>query len=585
MRADLHNTPIAQVLLVIILALIAYSNTFDVPFFFDDVPNVVNNPNIRDLRYYAKPDNLMDMRYISFLTFALNYRLHGLDVTGYHAVNLFIHIINGVLVYFLLLFTLRTAVPDSSTIRYSRFTGTTALFAAILFVSHPLHTQAVTYIVQRLSSLAALFCLFSLVMYIKARTARKQGEGSGLFRLQGPAFYVLSLASAVVAMKTKEIAFTLPVLIALYEFMFLEGKAKERILFLTPLLLTMVIIPVSLMGLDKPLGDLIGDAGTAMRVQTEITRAEYLFTQFRVLVTYIRLIFLPVDQNLDHDFSISHSFFEPVVALSFLFLLLLFGTSLYLFHKSRMLSVVPSSSITSDHRLRLISFGILWFFITLSVESSIIPIRDVMYEHRMYLPSVGIFAAISVSLFLAMEKLKQRGGRLFGAGMAGIAVIVVVLTATTYARNSLWKDEVAFWEDVAEKSPLKSRVHNNLGHIYSSRGLVDRAIEEYETAVRLRPDNPGARYNLGTAYMSRGSVEKAIEQFRAALQLSPDYLNAHFNLAFAYKAGGLIEKSIEHYLIVLKLNPDFSQAHVNLGNIYYSQGKMEKAMEHYREAK
>ena len=185
-----------------------------------------------------------------------------------------------------------------------------------------------------------MFYLLSLVMYIKFRShpslpLPSEGEGWVGGCPTRYTLYAASLFSAILAMKTKEISFTLPFIIVLYEFMSFEGKIKKRILYLIPILLTMLIIPLTLIGVDKPIGDAIGELREAAQETEEIPRWSYFFTQFRVIVTYIRLLFLPINQNLDYDYPLFHSFFEPNVFLSFLFLLSIWGLGVYLSYRSR----------------------------------------------------------------------------------------------------------------------------------------------------------------------------------------------------------------------------------------------------------
>ena len=241
--AAFFRKPVVHILIIVILGILIYSNTFNAPFVFDDTDSIVNNPAIRDVRHMIDPQNMYGNRYVGFLTFALNYNMHGLNVVGYHIFNLFIHLLNALFVYWLIILTFRTpyvsACLQKDVLKTSDFYRWIPLFTALLFVSHPIQTQAVTYIVQRFASLATLFYLVSLVMYIKAR-------GSDPSKRARYAFYAASIISAVLAMRTKEIAFTLPVMVFLYEFMFFRGDIKKRMLYLLLLLLTMFIIPLSM---------------------------------------------------------------------------------------------------------------------------------------------------------------------------------------------------------------------------------------------------------------------------------------------------------------------------------------------------
>ncbi|MHC4502886.1 MAG: tetratricopeptide repeat protein, partial [Planctomycetota bacterium] len=353
-------------------------------------------------------------RPVGYFTFAVNYRLSGLHVTSYHVVNLAIHIANALLLYGLVVLSFRT--PRLSGSSLAGGAPLLALFAALLFVSHPIQTQAVTYIVQRFTSLATLFYLLAIFLYVKARLCDK------IFP-HATVLFAASVLAAVLAMKTKEISFTLPVTILFYDLLFLAGSAKKRLVPFIPMLLTMLIIPMALFDFTGSLGETIGDIGQRARLETDMSRAAYLFTQFRVITTYIRLLFLPVGQNLDYDYPLYTSFFQPGVFMSFVFLLLLFAGGVYLIVRSR----------KGEPSLRLAGFGMIWFFVALSVESSIIPIVDVIFEHRVYLPSAGAFTALVCGAFLLVSKLGH--GKPRTAAIALLAFLPVLCAGAAFKRN------------------------------------------------------------------------------------------------------------------------------------------------------
>ena len=585
-------------LLIAVVGAIAYSNTFHVPFVLDDSNQIENNQMIRNLdnfllavkghHFTSGSYRYIPSRFLGYLSFALNYHFGGLDVWGYHLTNLFIHIVNAFLVYFLLKLTFKTPLMRSGHPLSSASgpgasgSGLIALFAALLFVSHPVQTQAVTYVVQRFASLATLFYLLSLVMYIKGRL-EVGGKRKEALNLKPLAYYVLSLLSAVLAMKTKEIAFTLPIVIILYESMFFTTPFKKKLLFLLPVVLTIVIVPLSVLHSGKPLGEILSDVSEMTRVQTQLPRWDYLMTELRVITTYIRLIFVPIHQNLDYEYPIYHSLLTPSVFLSFLFLSALFGTAVWLLCRSRQSargnrqeardtstqgegpeagSVPIASQLSPIACQRLIAFGIFWFFITLSVESSVIPIVDVIFEHRLYLPSVGLFTAIATGVFLVAARLKKEQ-----ILVPIIVVITLALSATTYARNNVWGDEASLWEDVVRKSPHKARPHNFLGVVYAREGRLDEAIQQYQTALRLQPDYAGAHYTLGEAYMYKGQLDMAIIQFQTALWLQPDYAKAHFDLGVIYLGNGSIDLARTEFETVLRIRPDDFWARQMLNSI------------------
>jgi Flp pilus assembly protein TadD len=328
---------------------------------------------------------------------------------------------------------------------------------------------------------------------------------------------------------------------------------------------------LSLIGVDKPLGDIIGELREAAQETEVIPRGVYLITQFRVIVTYLRLLILPVGQNLDYDYPRYSSLFEPGVLLSFLLLLSVFAFAVYLFIRWRK---------TDNVYALLASFGILWFFITLSVESSIIPIRDVMFEHRMYLPGVGAVVAFVAGVFYFLEYRKVKNPVVIVFLL--LLVAAVPLGAAAYNRNSVWKDEITLWEDIVRKSPEKARVHNNLGTAYSKKGLIDKALQEFKNALRLDPDFARAHYNLGTAHAKQGRTEEAIGEFMVAVRLHPYLKEAHYNLGVAYAKKDMMDEAIVEYKLALGIKPDYIEALNNLGAAYYNQGRMDEAIGLYK---
>jgi tetratricopeptide (TPR) repeat protein len=545
MTKNLLSKPAYHLFLVIILGILGYSNTLNAPFYFDDDPNIVKNPVIKNLDYYITPAkakgcngpggySMLTNRYIGSLSFALNYKIHGLEVTGYHVVNLCIHLINSLLIYWfvhLIFITLASGAGGNNPLLRNH-ASTVALFTALLFVTHPIQTQAVTYIVQRFASLATMFYLLSIIMYIKFRSTSNDcnsADPGKKISARALLYYLAALFAAVLAMKTKEIAFTLPAMIVLFEILFFKGEIKSRILYLAPFILTMLIIPATLIYLVG-LG-VEGGVDTATRLGSELPRLGYLFTEFRVIITYLRLIFFPVGQNLDYDYPLYHSLFDPEVFLSFLALFVMCSAVIYFFRRYR-----KSLPLT-----RVIFFGTAWFFATLSIESSIIPIVDVIFEHRMYLPSFGIFLVISALLVMIIERCRQKWVET--TVFLTVIITALVFTGVTYARNRVWDDALILWQDVVNKSTEKARGHNYLGLAYKEKGNLNLALKHLNKAVALDPLYPNAYSNLGIAYFDKGLIDESITAFRNAIKIKPTHANAHFNLGIAYGEKGLLEEA------------------------------------------
>ena len=509
--------PVFHWIIVALVATVAYSNTFQVPFVFDDELQIIANPVVTDLAGFLTTRSGYEYnsnRFIGYLTFALNYHVGGLNVVGYHAVNLAIHITNALLVYTLVRFTFRTPFLAPHASPLTPHASLVPFFAALLFVCHPVQTQAVTYIVKRLTSLATLFYLASVTCHVRWRLAWESGALC-LSRSVLP-FWLMSLAAALLAMKTKEFAVTLPLAVLLFEWCFFGRPDRRVLLSLAPLLSTIFIIPLGMVSLHEPIGRILSDVNTMTVASSSLSRWEYLCTQFSVIVTYLRLLVLPVNQNLDYDYPVNHSLFEPRTFLPLILLMALLAAAVMLWRAGSS----PESRVTGHESrlLRLAAFGIFWFFLTLLVESSIVPIHDVIFEHRLYLPSVGFLLALTALVMAGSGNLK---GRIPVAEKLAVAALIIaagLLATATYSRNRIWRDPITLWQDVKAKSPNKVRPYNILGTYYAEQGRVADAIREFEMSVRLKPTDVAILDLLAQSYLladrqkDAEAVQKSLER-------------------------------------------------------------------------
>jgi Tfp pilus assembly protein PilF len=579
-RNHWSSRPAYAFLLVALVGILVYSNSLHVPFQWDENDFIVQNPIVKNLGYFWNPSRAADLdpdyymflktRYLGYLTFALNYRLHGFDVLGYHLFNLAIHILTALWVYLLARLTFSTPFLRESKLKgHSSLIG---LFAALLFVAHPVQTEAVTYIFQRHASFVTFFYLLTLLAYVRFRLASEEKGASGL---GSKALYILTFIACVLAMKVKENAFTLPLSMAAYEFFFFKGPVKGRLLRLLPFFATLAIIPLAIVGWDHPVHKMITYALDPASLLTRGTSAKvYLFTQFRVLLTYVRLLFLPIHQNADYDFPLLQSFFDPAVLLSLLFHLVAVGSVAFLFFRSRRF----------HPEWRILSFGILWFYLTLSVESSIIPLKMIGCEYRIYLPSVWVLISTVVLFFSLAEKLKPRYRRIDKTLVMILGGVVLVCSILTFSRNGIWKDEVTLWRDVTRKSVTNPRGYYNLGLAYVKRDRLAEATEAFQRVLRLDPSHAKAHLNLALIYDRQGRSEEAMKEFQRALELNPGDANTHYNLGIALARQGRLYEAMAAFQRAVQLDPNDANAHNNLGVIYGRLGLLEDAIREFKTA-
>lgn len=384
-RLPFHH--LIAVALIAGLAWVAYSNTFHVPFQFDDRPNITQNPNVQmkvftwdRLVQLIKNTNKESIRFFSLLTLAVNYYFGEVNVFGYHLVNFLIHIASGIFLYGFLLLTLH--LPPLKE-KYGSISYKVALFTSLIFIAHPIQTQSVTYIVQRMSSMAAMFYLLSLVLYIKGR------RSTGWHRF----FYFGGTGlSYLLGIFSKENAAILPLFVALYEFYFFQNvdlsRRGRKILFgLAACLLALGTIGFILWG-KRYMDVIIG--GYEYRT---FTISERVLTQFRVVLYYLTLLVYPHPSrlNLDYDFPISKTILDPPSTLISLFII----------------AGLIGYSIWTAKKRPVLSFCVLWYFGNLVIESSIFPL-EMVYEHRLYLPAIGPFILFVIFIVRGINMLKYK---------------------------------------------------------------------------------------------------------------------------------------------------------------------------------
>jgi tetratricopeptide (TPR) repeat protein len=298
---------------------------------------------------------------------------------------------------------------------------------------------------------------------------------------------------------------------------------------------------------------------------TRISRWDFLLTEFRVIRTYLRLLFFPVDQCLDYDYRMSSAWGDPDAWAAFSLLVSLLVLSFAFLKKNR-----------------LVSFGILWFFLTLSIESSLIPFPDVIFEHRLYLPMFGFSLFIASLLWLFMRST--------GRFLAAVLIVSIVLSGMTYARNELWKDPFAFWLDNVRKSPSKYRPYMLLGEAYSKERKDEKtALIYYQKALGTGQQTPRLLADMGNAYSSLGNFEMSKRYLQEVLflqKLTKESSKGMFfyNEAIAFIKEGKIPKAIQSLEKATHDNPQRPFYYIQLGELYRKTGREDEAISCFRKA-
>ena len=539
------------------LAIVLYLNSFQVPWQFDDRPNIVDN---RTVQFYTfSPDRLLrlltnsyseSIRFFSYFTFALNFYFGKLNVFGYHLVNLLIHTTTGILVFWFIFLTL--GLPSQKG-RYGSIRSKVAFLSSLIFIAHPVQTQSVTYIVQRMTSMAAMFYLLSMILYIQGRLS------SGKTRIL---YYAGMGLSGLLSIFSKESSFVLPIFIALYEFFFFRPR-EERILRWPVLKVSLILLGFGLIGWVLLGGKYINVIEEGYRYR-DFTMSERVITQFRVVLHYLTLLIYPHPSrfNLDYDFLVSKSLFDPIsTILSLIVILFFIGVGIWKMKK-----------------WPIFSFFIFWYFGNLAIESSIIPL-EMVYEHRLYLPSIGpifLFTLLLIRLWEKWAPIEKRKGEAIFAGL--VILIVLPLSWSTIQRNSIWKSEFELWTDCVKKSPRKGRPHYNLGYYYYTNGQVKKAVHEFELALKLDPKMAPAHFSLGVIDYNEGRLDEAVTRFKKALAINPQYAQVYAYLGEVYNQKGRSKEGFAEFDRALKINPNDVRTLNYRGLVYLRNGDLEQAL-------
>jgi tetratricopeptide (TPR) repeat protein len=572
---------------VVLAGWAAYSNSFAGPFLFDDLDSIPGNPTIRHLSpiwsaMWAPPSAGSAGRPLLNLSFALNYAFGGLNVWGYHVLNLAIHLLAGLTLFGIVRRTLQNwvklpAVGAGQTPGLSP--AVPALAVALLWTLHPLQTEAVSYVSQRAESLMGLFYLLTLYAFI--RYAEEGKTRQAVFSI---VFYLLGVAS-------KEMIVTAPVAVLLYDRTFVSGTFREagrrRWKYYALLASPWLLLGYQLSGVHA--------RGAGLNVGGSWW--DYALMEGRVVLQYLGLAIWPYPLVFDYGRGVDAASWAEapyVVAV----LLLVAGVAWLLFRPS-----------PPDSGGRAVGFAGAWFFLVLAPTSSVVAVSNLpMAEHRLYVPLAGVIAVVALGIY------RWLGSRSVPVWLA----LAAAAGALTAVRNEDYRTALRMWTVTAEQQPENARVQTNLGQALEAAGRPDEAeahfakaiqlrpdyaeghfnqgnfllrqnrpaeaVEPCEAALRLKPDYPQAHYVLGVALLRLGREEAAFEQFAAALRVQPDYVDVHHTLAGALAMSGRMDEALAHYEIALRLQPGEPFLQIEMANVLARMGRSGEAMAHYQAA-
>jgi tetratricopeptide (TPR) repeat protein len=532
--------------LILIACILTYSNSFQASWHFDDEPVILGSDNVHlkeiSLSALARTTSFllndsssqdaMRFRPVAAISFALNWYAGADRVFGYHVVNVGVHILCTWVLFFLLLSFFRTPIlsgcceGDEQNI---------ALLAAFLWAVHPIQTQAVTYIVQRMTLLSTLFYLSGLLCFIHGRI-RAERRPRLLF-FSGCFFFLL------LAMGSKENAVMFPLSLVLVEFVFFNNlsvgtrlKTSFRIILAGTVSTGILSVLVAYSTMSHPFAYI-----SSVSSARSFTLVERLMTEPRIVIGYLTQIFYPLLTrfSIEHSVAVSTSLLNPVTTLASIVLI----SGLLVF------------ALFQIQKKPILSFSILFFFLNHIMESTVIPL-ELVFEHRNYLPSAFIFFPAALAIVQGLRYYQRKGRQtMFSICFVFTASFMIVLGATTYMRNAAWSSERTLWEDALSKAPQSARPYERLANYYNNAGLIDTALSLYETA---RTKQRASRISLADNYTNSGNIysirmdfEKALGLYDRAISINPTHPKTMYNKALTLADMGRWEetKNIMNLLI------------------------------------
>lgn len=549
-KVPISYTTLAHLFIITLLTTVSYSNSFSSSFHFDDRYAIFEDMAIRDIDNV--PAILKDVfsRPLLRVTFALNYYFGEIGLFGYHLTNLLLHIAVCFGVYSLSGLLFRRFV-DGCCEKDSR---AFSLMASLVFALHPIQTGSVTYIASRSAVLAALFYLLAVILFITG--FEKKGLMKAFLNLG--AFFCFLLGLGV-----KETVLTLPFIVPLLSFYLIRPQGKTAIwsnVNRTNIIVSgMWLLTLPVFALVKYIYvHQVIPVDTRFGPGEVLPPYQYLLTELNVMIFhYLGWLFFPVGgPHADPDIPAETSFMDMSTILAVIII-------------AGLLYIV----IRSIKKRPIVSFAILWYFITLLPTSTLFPLADVAVERHLYLPSIGFAVIVSYFIIMAKGHLPEK------VKLAPFLIVSVLLASLTIKTNLAWKSEVTLWEDAAAKSPNKARVLSNRAFAYFEAGDLERAEALYNDFLQRFPNDAAGYNNMGLIYDKKGDITSAIKYYKEAVRLRPGYWLFHMHLGDAFRRAGLINEAINEMQSAVKIEPRNPELLISFASLLAKQGEFGRVID------
>ena len=556
------------------LTAIIYYPSLNYEFQFDDIANITKHFNIR--HYSLERLFFSGPRWISYWLNSLNYKLGKFEPFYYRLFNISFHIINGLLVFFVIFYSL-SQLKKTSFFTKNKFE--LATLTSLLFLLHPVQTQTVSYVIQgQLEGLSCMTILgMSLIFLLYARTQNT---------LSNVVLTCILFILAILSCGTKEIAIISPTLILLIDWFFVSQgdwlSLKKRLwlhigIFATVFGIYLYLLKpqffTDILGFKRLAKNNIGNVITHTP-QTTITPWIFFISQFKVILHYLWMFIWPFGISVEYDWKLARDFLSPDAFIPFLALCLISWSVITLLRRSM------------NHT---IAFGALWFFICIAPRSSIIPSPELLVDYKTYTASIGWLFILSCGIFnfflWAKKQLKTKSLLLEQSyiNLAFMLVFATLIGFATINRNQVWRSGHEFWENIIKNAPGKARAYNNYGVELSQKmHKFEESIPYFKKAIAMDANYPDPCNNLAVAYSQVGKIDLAIQALRRGIKINPYYPEGYNNLASFYVQKKKFDEAEKILKTALRLRPYYGKAYFNLGRVYLEKNEIEKAWECFK---
>lgn len=524
----------------VILALWAYAPALHGAFLFDDNALPFALPEFH--KPYMSWVLSSSMRPVLFTTYWLNSWFSGDDPFSYHVLNVVVHVVASGLMFVVVRRLLDSQRGDKSAAPARSESNLLAALAAAIFLLHPVQTEAVAYLAGRSDSLSVMFFLAAFAVFLY-RPAAAIGWGR----------VAAVLALFVAALGSKQDAITLPVLLLLTDYWWNPGGSVEGIRMNWRLYVPMAFGAAAGLAMSWYL---IRGASTAGFSFKGFTWYQYFFTECRALFVYIGQFLLPVHLDADWDFSISRTIWQGGAIFA---MAALAGLVVLAWHYRR--------------RFPLATYGFLVYLLLMAPTSSVLPIADPVADRRLYLSMIGLLLV----LVDGVARLHWQQKRLAVAS----AAVVALLACATRVHAAVWASPVALWQDTAQKSPQKRRVHFQLANAYYDEGRCDLALPEYQKTAQLAPPDHNLLVDWALDYDCLNQPDMAVAKLRQAALLERT-AHVYSQIGMVYAKRSRWAEAMEALDEAQKIDPTYSMTYYYKGGVYLSQNMVPQAVENYR---